>query len=555
MGDPKGGVGKKIVRLRNDMIFKWFAIPYSILVITVAGACYNLFAYFQQIGAAQGYGSKTMTTIKYTVLFGYYLGLIPGYLVRALSPTLAFLVAAVLSLISFSVLGYLANNGEGSGLEWFIMIFFLFTGSMSGSIATIAGIVTPVKSFPKMASILIIVMFIAYYKIAPYFEFSIRSGFIEDPDLMWYFIEIGVIQAIVFAGAAFIIQEIDLGGAIENVIKEADRAGLLTYVLLEVILMTSFYIVALIYENWFIGAILFLVFLFLNFLAVGGAVPLAYGKAKSAGLKASQMNREARKEMSFEEMLGQPKYLCLVFSSMFIVGTSSTFSFNTFQIAFADGQIAQADHYLDTFWGADMFGRIGGGLLAYFLINSINGYKWAIGSAMSVALGFGLALLTEPVSGIFLYIAVILIGLGAGVFWVIVPSIVMEDGGEKNFGLNWGLTLFMNTLGMLIFGELFDYIYTGKGGGEKCSGGNCVLIQFITFGILALISAGLCYYALSEDENQDNKGRKGGNRGTNDRGRSKHNGRKGNKKKSKSKSKSKRKTKSKRRNSKSKGRK
>ena len=550
MANIKGGAETKLIKLRNDMIFKWFAIPYSILVVLVAGACFNLFAYFQQIGAAQGYGSTTMTIIKYTVLFGYYLGLIPGYLVRALNTTLAFLVAAVMSLISFTVLGYLANNGEGSGLEWFIMLFFLFTGAMSGSIATIAGIVTPVKSFPKMASILIIVILIAYYKIAPYLEFSIRSGFLEDPDLMWYFIGVGIVQAIVFAGAAFIIQEVDLGGAIENVIKDADRVGLLAYVLLEVILLTAFFIVALIYENWFIGAILLLVFIFLNFLAVGGAFSLVYGKAKSAGLKAaSSLNREVRKEMNFEEMLGQPKYLCLAFSSMLVIGTSSTFSFNTFQIAFANGQIDQADNFLDTFWGSDMFGRIVGGLLAYFLINSINGYKWAIGAAVSVALGFGLALLTEPVSSIFLFIAVILIGLGAGIFWVIVPSIVMEDAGEKNFGLNWGLTLFLNALGMLIFGEMFDYIYEWQaGGGDKCSGGSCLLIQFITFGILALIAAGLCFYALGEDEKQDDKkNKKSGKKGLKDRGRSKDKGRKENKKsKSKSKSKGKNKSKSKR---------
>jgi len=376
MNPIKGGAEAKLIKLRKDMIFKWCAIPYAILVVVVAGACYNLFAYFQQIGAAQGYGDTTMTIIKYTVLFGYYLGLIPGYMVRALHPSISFLSAAVMSLISFGVLGYLANNGEGSGFEWVIMIFFLFTGAMSGSIATIAAIVTPVKSFPKMASILIIVILIGYYKIAPYLEFSFRTAFLEDPDLMYYFIGIGIIQFVIFGLAAFIIQEIDLGGAIENVIKDYDRMGLLIYVLLEVILFTSFYIVSLIYEDWFIGAILFIVFLTLNFLAVGGAFSIVYAQAKSAGLKSISLSREVRKEMSFEEMVGQSKYICLCFASLIVIGVSSTFSFNTFQIAFANGQIDQADNFLDTFWGADMFGRIVGGLLSYFLINRINGYEW-----------------------------------------------------------------------------------------------------------------------------------------------------------------------------------
>mmetsp|Transcript_2946 Transcript_2946/g.3470 ORF Transcript_2946/g.3470 Transcript_2946/m.3470 type:complete len:381 (+) Transcript_2946:24-1166(+) len=377
-------IEEKLNKIKKDMIFKWAAIPFSILVVLTAGACYNLFAYFQQIGAAQGYGNTTMTLIKYSVLFGYYLGLIPGYLVRAFSTTLAFIIAGVLAFVSFIVLGLITNYGEGGTLEWFAMLVFLFLGSMSGSIATIAGIVTPVKSFPKMASILIIVILISYYKIAPYFEFSMRSGFLEDPDLMYYFFAVGAFQLVVFCTAAFAIKEVELEGAVEDIMKPYDRMGLLAYVLVEVIFFCAFYIIALIYEDWFIGAILFVVFIVLNFLTVGISFTIVYSQIKKNFAKPNLFggNRDKRKEMSFEEMLGQAKYICLAFASMLVIGTCSTFSFNIFQIAFAFGEIDQADNFLDTFWGADMFGRIGGGLLAYFFIDSINGYKWAIGAAI-----------------------------------------------------------------------------------------------------------------------------------------------------------------------------
>lgn len=345
------GAEAKINKIKGDMIFKWAAIPFSILVVLAAGACYNLFAYFQQIGSVHGYGKETMTIIKYTVLFGYYLGLIPGYIVRGFSTFLAFIFAAVLSFVSFTVLGLITNYGEGGTLEWFTMIIFLFLGSMSGSIATIAGIVTPVKSFPKMAGILIIVILISYYKIAPYFEFSIRSGFLEDPDLMWYFIGVGAVQAIIFIVSAFIIKEVELEGAVENIMKPYDRMGLLAYVLVEVILFCAFFIVALIYENWFIGAIIFIVFVVINFLTVGASFSIVFHLFKKNFAKSNPLGaRDKRKEMSFEEMLGQAKYLCLAFSSLLVIGTCSTFSFNIFQIAFAYGEIDQADNFLDTFW-------------------------------------------------------------------------------------------------------------------------------------------------------------------------------------------------------------
>ncbi len=153
-----------------------------------------------------------------------------------------------------------------------------------------------------------------------------------------------------------------------------------------------------------------------------------------------------------------------------------------------------------------MFGRSGGGLAAYFLIESINGYKFAIAASVLSVLGFGICMLTLLVSPICLFIGTIMIGVSSGLFWVMVPSIVMEDAGELNFGLNWGLTLFLNVLGMLIFGEIFTFLYSYEAGGSQiCLGGNCVFIQFATYAILGVVAAVLCYFGLVEDEKKTNE--------------------------------------------------
>lgn len=490
-------------KMRNDMIFKWMGIPYCILVILAAGACYNLFAYFQQIGAAMGYGPGTMKAIKYTVLFGYYLGLLPGYIVRAFRPTASFIIAAVLTLVSFTVLGVLTEVGTGGTLEWFLMLFFLFIGAMSGSIATIAAIVTSVKSFPKLASFLIIVIMISYYKIAPYLEFSIRSAFFEEPSLMWYFIALGAIMSVIFLLGAFAVKEVEFAPAIENMLVRFDKLGLLSYVLVATLLFGSFFVVALVYENWFIGAIIFISFIVLNFFVVGISFKLVYDKARSEKPSISG-NKAQRKDLKFEEYISNPKYIALCFATMIVVGCGTTFSFNIFQIALAFGQVDQGDNLLDTFWAADMFARFVFGIVAYALINNINGYMWLVGGSVSAALGFGIALASGS-APLFLFIATVLIAIGVGLYWVMVPSIVMEDAGENNWGLNWGLTLFVSAFGMVVFSELFDWIYAKQGdGGDKCSGTSCNLIQFCVFGFLCLIAAGLTYYALQKDE-EDNK--------------------------------------------------
>uniref|UniRef100_A0A7S3NT38 Uncharacterized protein n=1 Tax=Euplotes crassus TaxID=5936 RepID=A0A7S3NT38_EUPCR len=495
--------------LKNKMIHKWISIPYSILVVVVAGACYNLFAYFQSIAIMKGYSQDTLTGIQYTVLLGYYLGIIPGYINRNQGTTIAFYIAAALSLISFAVLGYIANSMESSMVDKVLMFIFLFIGAMSGSIATIAAIVTTVKSFPKMAGILIIVILVSYYKIAPYFEYSVRVGFFTSPNLQYYFAGVGAIQAVIYVIASFAIQEIDLGGNIEKALQAYDRMGLLSYVLIEVILFLAFFIFGLVYENWKIAAIIFIFFLVLNFIAVAGAFTIVYQQAKTEGLKVSaSINREKRRDIPFEEMLHAPKYICLTIASFFILGTTCTFSFNIFQISFSFHQLEQGDLLLDSFWGADMFGRIGGGLVAYFFIDKINGYKWAIFASIISALGFAVCLLTESVSPHCLFISTIMVGFASGLFWVMVPSVVMEDAGEINFGLNWGLTLLASAVGMVIFGVIFDQLYSFEaGGGTMCSGINCVMIPFILFCILGVVSAGLCYYALIDDEKPEEKER------------------------------------------------
>lgn len=112
------------------------------------------------------------------------------------------------------------------------------------------------------------------------------------------------------------------------------------------------------------------------------------------------------------------------------------------------------------------------------------------------------------------------------------PQIVMDDAGPKNFGLNWGLAVFLNALGILAFGQLFDWIYGKQGdGSDKCAGEKCILVQFIVFGVLCLLGVILSYIAFTKDdpagqepkeEKKDKKGKKEEAKSSGkDRGRSK----------------------------------
>jgi hypothetical protein len=206
-------------------------------------------------------------------------------------------------------------------------------------------------------------------------------------------------------------------------------------------------------------------------------------------------------DRSFGSMLGQPKYLCLMISTFLVVGVCQTYNFNIFQICFSYKKAGEADHIIDTFWLAEMSARFGGGLIAFLLSSKINGYLFAALGALVGAVGYGISLLGEPVGASFVFISCILIGVCLGIWWVIVPQIVMDDAGPKNFGLNWGLAVFLNALGILVFGQLFDWIYGKQGdGNDKCTGEKCLLIQFIIFAIVCLLGCGLAFYAYTKDQ-------------------------------------------------------
>ena len=453
---------KKIEENAKKVTMKWLSIPMGILVILFAGASYNLFAYFQQIGTIIGYGKDTMGLIKYTVLFGYYFGIIPGLLVQLLGARIAYIIAAVMILISFAGLGFIAEKGKGSTPEWLVMITLLFVGAMSGAIATVATIIVTVKNFPKQSGMFIVVIMIAYYKVAPYFEYSTRVAFFEKASLLYYFSSFGLILAVIFVAAAFLVQEVEIDKMIAAAASQFDTPGLLIFALLEALCLSAYYVVALVYDKWLAGAIIFYCFLLLNFLAL-----LILGKLIGDILKSGKIKMDGKvdehNDRSFGSMLGQPKYLCLMISTFLVVGVCQTYNFNIFQICFSYKKAGEADHIIDTFWIAEMSARFGGGLIAYMLSNKVNGYLFASLGALIGAVGYGISLLGEPVGASFIFISCILIGVCLGIWWIIVPQIVMDDAGPKNFGLNWGLAVFLNALGILAFGQLFDWIYGKQG--------------------------------------------------------------------------------------------
>lgn len=110
------------------------------------------------------------------------------------------------------------------------------------------------------------------------------------------------------------------------------------------------------------------------------------------------------------------------------------------------------------FWSTDVYGRLIGGLIAWIIINKLDGYLFASITALLAATGFGITFLVSPGHEYILYIATGLIGLASGGWWVIVPQIILNDLGTHYFETLWGITLNFNIIGMYIFDKSYYWL-------------------------------------------------------------------------------------------------
>lgn len=153
-------------------------------------------------------------------------------------------------------------------------------------------------------------------------------------------------------------------------------------------------------------------------------------------------------------MLSKPKYILLIISYFFVEGAYFQYNKRYPTIGIEAGAGSSMTTSSDVSWIMDGIGRLGGGVLAYFLVNKINSYFFlfifSIGTFIAHFFFFLVA--TCHFGGSFGFLSIhFWMALSAGAFWTLVAEIIIDDGGIQNFGMNWGMAVFFNFLGLFFF--------------------------------------------------------------------------------------------------------
>ncbi|EPS64558.1 hypothetical protein M569_10221, partial [Genlisea aurea] len=149
----------------------------------------------------------------------------------------------------------------------------------------------------------------------------------------------------------------------------------------------------------------------------------------------------------------------------------------------------------------NFLGRVGGG---YFSEKIVKDYQLPRHIAMAVAqaaMAVGHLLFSMGWPGI-MYVATLLVGLGYGAHWAIVPAAASELFGLKKFGVIYNFITIANPAGSLIFSgiiasSLYDYEAEkqAQGSGSNGSGSPLKCHGSVCFFLTLLIMSGFCVIA------------------------------------------------------------
>jgi hypothetical protein len=240
--------------------------------------------------------------------------------------------------------------------------------------------------------------------------------------------------------AAVAMTKVELGQILDTISKEADSTGIFIYVIVTAVLLLLFFLFQVILNLSVVAASVLIFFLFVNFLILGLAIFLIYKMIKSGkGVSAAgALGGLAKpKELETADMLKEKKYIMMCVIAFCIYGTSLAAEEFLGKMALDKDAPAPLLLAMQHMWFADLISRFIGGCLGYFLIEGLGIWFFIVIFSILTFVGqiAGLVVFAMDAgkSGAIIP-AYVLIGLGSGAIWSLIPMDIIQTGKYKAFG-------------------------------------------------------------------------------------------------------------------------
>jgi len=140
-----------------------------------------------------------------SVKFGYFSGIIGGYLIDTVPPWKTFLMAGFLSFCSMQALGTFCFTDFNPIISVF-STFFLFLSGLCGSMVSMLAAITVIRNFVPKYSPLILLILVTYMKLAFEWDESMRKGIFGRWEATGYIFCSGFVQFGVYIVAAIMLR-------------------------------------------------------------------------------------------------------------------------------------------------------------------------------------------------------------------------------------------------------------------------------------------------------------------------------------------------------------
>ncbi|CAI2361825.1 unnamed protein product [Moneuplotes crassus] len=435
---------------KQGVVCKWLLVPFSILTVTGAAASLSLWEDWDTVVELQGYKKQVKDWILFVVLFGY-LGSNPGLVTHFIGHIGAYILAIILTLVSYIGLGVCATIRTGHPWHLFFTMLFLYLASFASSIAIVATISETLQNFSKRAGNFYIVLMIVYTLLAYSFEESLRNGILRGIPTQYYYPILGVLVAIVYSISCLLSKLVVIEDFYSRITISQDVIGMLSLLLLSGVMIVVNYICFLVNYEYTLYFIIFLVVLILNFVLAYFIIQVSHKTIDSPKPYDEFLEDEDQTvTMDLIGALRDYRLYGLLIGTFIIIGTSTTFLKNIRIIKTANHAMAPASTYSSLYLLCQSLGALICGLVGSYSNQFLFG---TIGAILAITGYFSIIFLS------WFYVETILIGLSNGIWWVLAPLIVYRFFGPKPFAGVWGSVLTINFWGMLLLGLVFTVFW------------------------------------------------------------------------------------------------
>ena len=492
----------------KGMISKWASIPFGIIVVLVSGSAINLVPYFLALKDTLGFTPVLQEFIRWGVVFGYYGGVLSGPLVDMFGTTISFVLTAIIAAGGYTALAFYSTGSSIGTFNAILVVCLVLLVSFAASLAYMTAIATIIKNFSRNVGAMIAAVMLSYFFAAPYFDTSIRNGYFKDVDLFTNLIASAVINFVVLILAALIIDENEQSPQLKKASSITDRFGIVIYAIIAAGFLATIYFTCVIAEAYQLAIVLITLIILANFIVLGFTIQALIGRMNASNTE-NVGDEHMPPKKNFGQMLIDVRYWCMLFGTFIVVGSGIMYYLEASDVAKALGKDSLAETVDYAYWLSAAAAILGGGIAAALFNVVLNAWLFAAIAAFSSMVGFALVFLSST-NDVFFYASAFFVGAGTGGWWIIVPQIILDDAGPKNFEALWGSTLTVNALGMFCF-ERFFYFMAGKAEASDkgtCSGTQCYMIVYILASALCLIAGILAIVGWNNDEGSGGKGGK-----------------------------------------------